>query len=504
MIRFFGTALIALAIMAAALYSPLALIDRAAEPAAFQPPASPRATYNFNPGWKFIRDDVAGADQAGVRRLRVGQRQPAAHLERHRHLPRVHQPRRRRPAATISGIGWYRKHFKLPAGAEGRKVFLEFDGLQAGRPLLPQRPAGRQISKTASPPSASTSPSSSSSAAQDNVLAVKVDNSPDYKEEATGTPFQWNAQDFNPNFGGLNRDAWLIVTGKIYQTLPLYENLQTTGVYVYPRGHRPEEKDRGREGGGRGRATRRAIYAAITLSAVVVDADGVVRAQVGRQHLRPRRRPGRNLHRLRPAGRRPFLGRERSLSLPTFIPSSRVNGKVVDVCETQTGFRQTEFKGGAGTGGVWLNGRFVWLTGYAQRAANDWAGLGGAYPDWMHDFTLALVRESNGNYIRWMHVSPQRADVAACDRLGIVEVCPAGDKERHGHRPPVGPARRGHARHHDFYPQQPQHLLLGGGQHHRHARADGADGGPAQEMGPPWRPRHGHRATTITPRPTRP
>src|SRR5947199_5369854 len=29
-----------------------------------------------------------------------------------------------------------------------------------------------------------------------------------------------------------------------------------------------------------------------------------------------------------------------------------------------------------------------------------------------------------------MHVAPQRADSAACDRLGIVQVCPAGDKER--------------------------------------------------------------------------
>jgi beta-galactosidase len=56
--------------------------------------------------------------------------------------------------------------------------------------------------------------------------------------------------------------------------------------------------------------------------------------------------------------------------------------------------------------------------------------MGGAYPDWMHDSTLALVRESHGNYMRWMHVAPQRADVAACDRLGIAEVCPAGDKER--------------------------------------------------------------------------
>jgi beta-galactosidase len=102
----------------------------------------------------------------------------------------------------------------------------------------------------------------------------------------------------------------------------------------------------------------------------------------------------------------------------------------VDVCKTQTGFRKAEYKSGAGTGGVWLNDHFVWLTGYAQRSADDWPGLGGAYPDWMHDFTIALVRESHGNYIRWMHVSPERADVAACDKNGVAIVCPAGDKER--------------------------------------------------------------------------
>jgi len=107
-----------------------------------------------------------------------------------------------------------------------------------------------------------------------------------------------------------------------------------------------------------------------------------------------------------------------------------VGGQVVDVCKTRTGFRKAEFKGGAGTGGVWLNDHFVWLTGYSQRSANDWPGLGGAYPDWMHEFTTAMVRASNANYIRWMHVSPQRADVAACDKYGIAIVCPAGDKEK--------------------------------------------------------------------------
>jgi beta-galactosidase len=99
------------------------------------------------------------------------------------------------------------------------------------------------------------------------------------------------------------------------------------------------------------------------------------------------------------------------------------------VCKIHTGFRKAEFKGGTGTGGVWLNNKFVWLTGYSQRSVNDWPGLGQAYPDWMHDFNAALLRESNGNYIRWMHISPQAVDIRACDKYGIANVCPAGDGE---------------------------------------------------------------------------
>ena len=51
-----------------------------------------------------------------------------------------------------------------------------------------------------------------------------------------------------------------------------------------------------------------------------------------------------------------------------------VDGKVVDVNKISTGFRKTEFKGGAGTGGVYINDRFVYLKGYAQRSVDEWAG----------------------------------------------------------------------------------------------------------------------------------
>jgi beta-galactosidase len=109
-----------------------------------------------------------------------------------------------------------------------------------------------------------------------------------------------------------------------------------------------------------------------------------------------------------------------------------VDGKVVDVNKVHTGFRKEEMRGGAGKGGVYVNDKFVYLKGYAQRSTNEWAGLGQAYPDWMHDFNAELMKASHANYVRWMHISPQPVDERAFDKYGIINVCPAGDKERDG------------------------------------------------------------------------
>lgn len=393
----------------------------------FQPPASPRASYNFNSGWKFSFGDSTGVDQPGFDDSKWSSIS-LPHTWNDTDTYRAYISHGGGDQSQkMFGIGWYRKHFTVPATAKGQKVFLQFDGMrQAGRFFLNGKPIGKLengITAVGFDITQFLKPNG-----EDNLLAVQVDNSPSYKEAATGIAFQWNSKDFNPNFGGLNRDAMLIVTGKIYQTLPLYENLKTTGVYIYP-----EEIDLKKK------TTTIKIesevvnetgdYASITLSAIVVDEKGVVRATLegntsdlvaGQSEIFTASGP------LTDARfwdvKDPYLYHVYSIL--------SVNGKVVDVVDTRTGFRQTEFKGGAGTGGVWINGRFVWLTGYAQRSANDWAGLGGAYPAWMHEYTLNMLKESNGNYMRWMHVAPQRVDVEACDKLGIIQVCPAGDKER--------------------------------------------------------------------------
>ena len=44
---------------------------------------------------------------------------------------------------TYKGLSWYRKHFKLPAGFSGRKIFLEFEGMrQAGDIFLNGKAVG--------------------------------------------------------------------------------------------------------------------------------------------------------------------------------------------------------------------------------------------------------------------------------------------------------------------------------------------------------------------------
>ena len=67
----------------------------------------------------------------------------------------------------------------------------------------------------------------------ENVVAVRVDNSWTYKERATGQGFQWNDRNFNVNYGGITKNVRLHLTDKLYQTLPIYSNLGTTGQYVW-------------------------------------------------------------------------------------------------------------------------------------------------------------------------------------------------------------------------------------------------------------------------------
>jgi len=94
-------------------------------------PISPRARINFNLNWKFIRRGlVAGRRLPDFDDFQWMIISTPHRLQRRRHtIQKDHLSQRRRPW-DYKGLSWYRKHFKLPAGFSGRKIFLEFEGMR--------------------------------------------------------------------------------------------------------------------------------------------------------------------------------------------------------------------------------------------------------------------------------------------------------------------------------------------------------------------------------------
>lgn len=415
-------------------------LGQAATAKTYVPPESPRVTLNFNLDWKFIREDVLGAEALGYDDstwTTVSLPHSFNDVDSFRTIISHGGGDR----GMYQGITWYRKHFKMPAETAGRRAFLEFEGMrQAGDIFLNGRQVGLYENGVTAYGVDLTDGLKFGGA--DNVLAVKVDNRTTYKERAfcqahpknadgsdcVPVGFEWNANDFNPDHGGINRHVWMHVTGKIYQTLPLYYGLESQGVYVHAanfdvaKGTAEMTVEAEVKNGSGDRAT-------VGLSVVVVDHAGRVHAQFEGDPV-------------------DMVADEKSVQMATgsltavrwWSPEDpymyevytilKMDGRVMDVNRLETGFRKTAFKGGVGTGGVYVNDRFVYLKGFAQRSVDEWAAVGAGYPDWMHDYTARMVRECHGNYMRWMHVAPTKADADAMCRFGVIQVCPAGDKER--------------------------------------------------------------------------
>ena len=374
-----------------------------------------RSRFDFNPGWKLLQGDPAGADAPAYDdHLWKNVSLPHAWNEDDAFRKDIHQ--------LPTGIAWYRKHFKLPARSEGRKIFLEFEGIrQAGTFYLNGRPLGTHENGVMAFGFDITGFVRPSPA--ENVLAVRIDNSWDYREKAGNAKFQWEDRNFYANYGGINKNVWLHITDRLYQTLPLYSLLGTTGVYVYA--------DRIDIPAARARITAESEVRneydtprSFDYNVVLKDLDGRVvgRFSGGRHTLAP----GQAATVTASAD----VGGLRFWSwgygyLYTVETTLSVEGKPIDTVATRTGFRKTEFTNGM----VALNGRVIHLKGYGQRTTNEWPAVGLSVPAWMSDFSNRMIVEGNGSLVRWMHVTPWKQDVESCDRVGLIEAMPAGDAE---------------------------------------------------------------------------
>lgn len=377
--------------------------------------ASERKKYNFNSEWKLRIGDFPKAkdtkfDDSKWKQVTL----PHAFNEDEAFKLSIEQ--------LTDTVVWYRKSFQIPELKSNQKVFVEFEGVrQRGDFYLNGHYLGRHENGVMAVGFDLTPHIKEG----ENVIAVRTDNDWMYREEGTNSKFQWNDRNFNANYGGIPKNVFLYVTDNVYQTLPLYSNLKTTGVYVYAQDFdiqgRKATIHAESEVRNDSKATRQFSY-----QVTILDADGKlmktfqgdkVTLKAGETKTVKASAILHNLH---------FWswGYGYLYTVKTALKDD--NNQIFDEVSTRTGFRKTRFEEGK----IWLNDRVIQMKGYAQRTSNEWPAVGLSVPAWLSDFSNDLMVKGNANLVRWMHATPWKQDVESCDRVGLIQAMPAGDAEK--------------------------------------------------------------------------
>ena len=324
-------------------------------------------------------------------------------------------------------ICWYRKHFTLTAEEVAGKVFVEFEGARQGADVWVN---GQKVGFSDNGVMAFGFDLTPYVKAGENVMAVRCDNSWQYRDRTLNSRYQWNDKNFNANYGGLPKNVYLHLTGKLYQTLPLYSNLGTTGTYVYAtdfdiQGHKATVHIESQVKNEDSKARTFRLYARVVrskqeLTDIIIGK--AVTLQPGETRTVHIESELRDLHFW--SWGYGYLYTVKTCLVEGDLPPSQENQ--FDEVTTRTGFRKTEFKDGK----FYLNDRCMMVHGYAQRTSNEWPGVGISVPAWLSDYSNDLVVKSGGNLVRWMHVCPWKQDIESCDRVGLIQAMPAGDAEK--------------------------------------------------------------------------
>ena len=322
-------------------------------------------------------------------------------------------------------ICWYRKKWNVESEEwKENKFFIEFEGVRQGADVYLN---GHHVGYSENGVMAFGFDLTPYIKEGENVIAVRCDNSWTYRSRRHDSRYQWNDKNFNANYGGIPKNVWLHVTGKLYQTLPLYSNLGTTGTYVYATdfdipNHKATihvESEVKNEN-----SKPHTFFLTVVLKDLEgnkvagFNGDGVITLQPGETAVAKAQKEVQGLH---------FWswGYGYLYTVETYLRET-LDDAGSDRVVTRTGFRKTHF----GEGKIWLNDRCLMVHGYAQRTSNEWPGVGLSVPAWLSDYSNGLMVESGANLVRWMHVTPWKQDIESCDRVGLIQAMPAGDAEK--------------------------------------------------------------------------
>jgi len=354
--------------------------------------ASRRSNFCFD--WKFLKGDAPNAQQAdfddsGWENVNLP------------HDWSIEGPKdRKNPGGKNNGffpggIGWYRKHFRLLPAHEGKKVFVQFDGIYQNSEVwinghsLGVRPYGYISFEHDLTPYVKFD--------GDNILSVRVDN--------TDQP---NCRWYTGS--GIYRYVWLTITDKLhvrqwgtYVTVP---SITPTEAVVRVRTEVENSYEQPKR---------------CTLITRILDAKAAVAAEAPAVEEISGQGRFRFEQELRiPNPKLWSIDSPVMYSIQTFLKDE--NG-IYDEYETPFGIRQIQFEPDKG---FLLNGKPVKMKGVCIH--HDTGCLGAAVPVRAWERRLEILKSIGCNAIRASHNPPAPEMLDLCDRMGFVVIDEAFDK----------------------------------------------------------------------------
>lgn len=361
-------------------------------------PGSGRNVYNFNPGWRFHKGDVAGAEALNFddSAWQVVSTPHTVELE----------SAEASGGRNYQGIAWYRKHFVVPAAMQGQLVTVYFEAIMGKQEIFLN---GKLVRKHAGGylPFSVNLTDYGIKAGDKCVLAVMTDNSND-KNYPPGKP-QYTL-DFAYH-GGIYRDVWLIGKSDVSITDALEANkVAGGGVFVHFDQISEKKAQVFVDTEVKNSGTARRV---VTLETTLTDASGKkvkqtssrVMLNAGESVTVKQKMQVSNPHLWSPDS--PYLYR---------VESRVTEGKLaLDGGVTRVGIRKAEFKD---KDGFWLNGKpFGQLVGANRH--QDFAYVGNALPNSQQWRDAKRLRDAGCRIVRVAHYPQDPSFMDACDELGI-------------------------------------------------------------------------------------
>ncbi|HMD87281.1 MAG TPA: glycoside hydrolase family 2 TIM barrel-domain containing protein [Terriglobia bacterium] len=375
------------------------------------PPApgesAPRIRDTFDFGWKFLKGDLPGAQQPKF--ADANWRDVDLPHDWSIEGPYDEKAPSGGPGGYLpTGIGWYRKRFRVPETHRDRVVVLEFDGVYQNSEVwingqhLGLRPYGYVPFAYELTPHLNFG--------GENVIAVRVDNS-------RQTNCRWYSG------SGIYRHTWLLTSHQ----LPVgYWGTFVTCPRVSKKSATVQVKTR--------ITNTRKNSSACTLATNILDKDGnTVQTQETSQEVEA---SGEYEFVQQLVVDQPNLWSPANPYLYTVRSTVREAGQVVDAYDTPLGIREAVFDANQG---FLLNGEHVKLNGVCLH--HEAGCVGAAVPERVWERRLEILRAMGCNAIRTSH-NPYAAEfLDLCDRMGFLVMNEAFDEWK----VPKGQIRNGYS-----------------------------------------------------------